>query len=47
MHDAKLVALMAVHGDSHILTLNPKDFARYPAVSAVTPEELLASVTKG
>jgi len=47
VHDAKLVALMAVHGDSHILTLNPKDFARYPAVSAVTPEELLASVTKG
>jgi predicted nucleic acid-binding protein len=45
VHDAKLVALMTLHGVTHILTLNPKDFARYSAISAVTPEELLAAAS--
>jgi predicted nucleic acid-binding protein len=37
VHDARLVALMAVHGITHILTLNAVDFARYPGITAVTP----------
>jgi len=35
VHDARLVALMATHGITHILTLNGRDFSRYHAV--VTP----------
>ena len=46
VHDAKLVALMTLHGLTHILTLNPRDFARYSAVSAATPKDLLASASK-
>lgn len=35
VHDARLVAFMLVHGVTHILTLNPGDFARYsPLVRA-------------
>lgn len=41
-HDARLVALMFAHGVSHILTLNPGDFARYQGVVPVTPAELLS-----
>ena len=29
VHDARLVALMATHGITHILTLNSSDFSRY------------------
>jgi predicted nucleic acid-binding protein len=39
VHDARLVALMRVHGVTHILTLNAADFVRYaPAgIVAVDP----------
>src|SRR5262249_6942050 len=37
VHDAKLVAWMQVHGVTHILTLNPGDFARYAGVSTIVP----------
>ncbi len=40
-HDAKLVALMAAHGITHLITLNPGDFARYSGLSALTPEQVL------
>ncbi len=30
VHDARLVALMNVHGVTHLLTLNPRDFGRFP-----------------
>jgi predicted nucleic acid-binding protein len=37
VHDARLVALMQAHGISHIVTLNPADFTRYPGVIALHP----------
>jgi predicted nucleic acid-binding protein len=43
VHDAKLAALMGVHGVTHILTLNPRDFARYPGIVADTPEQVNAA----
>ena len=46
VHDAKLVALMGLSGITHILTLNPGDFARYPDVTAVTPAQVIAAATK-
>jgi predicted nucleic acid-binding protein len=39
-HDARLVAAMHVHGVKHILTLNDKDFARYPEIEAVHPRSI-------
>jgi predicted nucleic acid-binding protein len=36
-HDARLVALMMVHGITHLLTLNPNHFSRYPGITALTP----------
>jgi predicted nucleic acid-binding protein len=41
VHDARLVALMAAHGVSHILTLNTVDFARYTLVIAQSPTDVL------
>jgi predicted nucleic acid-binding protein len=35
VHDARLVAAMAVHGVTHILTFNTVDFARYAAIGIV------------
>jgi hypothetical protein len=43
VHDARLVALMEVHGVTHLLTLNAADFARYPGVTALTPAAVIAS----
>ena len=43
VHDAKLAALMAVHGITHLVTLNTGDFARYPHVTALTPQQVTAS----
>ena len=40
-HDARLVALMLAHGITHLLTLNPSDFARYSEITAVTPQEII------
>ena len=40
VHDARLVAAMIVHGVTHILTANVKDFVRYSAVTAVAPEAI-------
>lgn len=36
-HDARIVAAMAVHGLTHLLTFNTQDFARYPRVTALHP----------
>jgi predicted nucleic acid-binding protein len=36
-HDARLVAAMAVHGLTHLLTFNTADFTRYPGVTALDP----------
>lgn len=43
VHDARLVASMLVHGVSHILTLNDRDFARYSGISAVHPRSVVGS----
>ena len=40
-HDARIVAQMFAHGLSTIITLNPKDFLRYSALTVLTPEETL------
>jgi predicted nucleic acid-binding protein len=42
-HDARLVAAMAVHGITHILTFNPGDFIRFPGIVALDPTIVLAS----
>jgi predicted nucleic acid-binding protein len=39
-HDARLVAAMIVHGVSHILTFNTKDFTRYAEIVVVDPKTL-------
>ena len=45
VHDARLVAMMLVLGMTHILTLNTGDFARYSAITAVTPSDVVAAST--
>jgi predicted nucleic acid-binding protein len=40
-HDARIVALMLAHNVTHLLTLNPGDFARYTEITTVTPAEWL------
>ena len=42
VHDARIAALMIAHGVTHLLTLNPRDFACYQEITAVTPQELLS-----
>jgi predicted nucleic acid-binding protein len=37
VHDARLVAVMLIHGISRILTFNEKDFARYSQIEALNP----------
>jgi predicted nucleic acid-binding protein len=43
VHDAKLVALMRVHGLVDLLTLNVADFQRYPGISASHPRIIIAA----
>ena len=45
VHDARLVALMQAHNVTHILTLNPGDFHRYPGITAISPTDLLGAQT--
>jgi predicted nucleic acid-binding protein len=40
VHDARLVAAMLIHGVTHILTANVKDFVRYASVTAIAPDEV-------
>jgi predicted nucleic acid-binding protein len=40
VHDARLVAVMRVHGLTHILTFNPTDFTRYPGITVVRPQDV-------
>jgi predicted nucleic acid-binding protein len=41
-HDARLVAAMQRHGVDHLLTFNDADFARYPMITALSPQAVLA-----
>lgn len=43
VHDARLVSVMICSGIRHIITLNGRDFARYPEVTAVTPAALVGA----
>jgi predicted nucleic acid-binding protein len=40
VHDARLAAAMLAHGVTQLLTLNDRDFARYPGISVVHPRDL-------
>jgi predicted nucleic acid-binding protein len=42
VYDARIVAVMKVHAVSHLLTLNKKDFIRYPGISVLTPHQVLS-----
>jgi len=44
-HDARLVAAMLAHGVRQSLTLNDRDFARYPGISVVHPRDVVAAFT--
>ncbi len=37
VHDARLAALMLSHGVTHIVTLNGRDFTRYPGLTVIDP----------
>lgn len=43
VHDARLVAAMRVHGLTHVLTFNPKDFVRFPGIAVIHPSEIVGS----
>jgi len=43
VHDVKLVAAMDLHGITQIVTFNERDFARFPAVTAVNPATLVGA----
>ena len=40
VYDARLVAVMKVHDVTHLLTLNDRDFARYPGIIVVHPSQV-------
>jgi len=41
-HEARLVSVMMYENVSHVLTLNPSDFARYEEFSVLTPDAINA-----
>lgn len=43
VHDARIAASMYVHGVSQLLTINVRDFQRFPLLSAVHPSEIVHS----
>ncbi len=40
VHDARVAAVMYVHGVRHILTLNVTDFARFKGLTAIHPNSI-------
>jgi predicted nucleic acid-binding protein len=40
VHDARIVAAMNVYGISNLLTFNGPDFARYPGIHVVHPNDI-------
>ena len=42
VHDARLAAMMYVHGIVDLLTFNVADFRRYPGISATHPKDVVA-----
>lgn len=43
VHDARLVAVMQVHQLTRILTLNTRDFVRYPGITVVHPQDVVGT----
>lgn len=41
VHDARMVAAMKVHGVSHLVTFNDRDFKRYQDITVLTPAEVV------
>jgi predicted nucleic acid-binding protein len=41
VHDARLIAAMYVHGVTHLLTFNDRDFARYAGIAVAHPGSIL------
>ena len=44
-HDARLVAAMQTHGIKHLMTLNVRDFARYPGITVIDPTTVMPPST--
>lgn len=42
-HDARLVAVMKVHGVTHLLTFNRDDFKLFSGITLMEPHELVAT----
>jgi predicted nucleic acid-binding protein len=40
VHDARIVAVMNVHGITHVLTLNGADFSRYAGITCLAPDQV-------
>lgn len=40
VHDTRLAALMLVHGVTHLLTFNLRDFQRFGGITAVHPDQI-------
>lgn len=40
VHDTRIVAVMNVHGITHVLTLNGADFSRYAGITFVAPDQV-------
>lgn len=40
VHDARIAAAMYVHGVTHLLTFNMRDFARFPGIIAQHPQDI-------
>lgn len=45
VHDTRLVAAMLTHGVSQMLTLNDRDFARFPGIAVVHPRDIAPATT--
>lgn len=45
VHDARLAAAMLAHGVPRLLTLNDRDFARFPGISVVHPRDIVPSIS--
>lgn len=45
VHDARLAAAMAVHGVTHLLTFNGRDFTRYQSVTVVHPSQVPSALS--
>jgi predicted nucleic acid-binding protein len=40
-HDARFIAAMTIYGLTHLLTFNTQDFRQYPAITVVSPADVL------